>query len=391
VPRGAWTIAWLSITVLFSAVPSGATHVDPSEIVYVLAPDAIPAITEPQLTTDDRWLSPSDPVVGVAVGGDARAYPIRILNWHEVVNDWVDGRAVAVTFCPLCGTGIAYDRSANGQQLVFKVSGKLYKNDLVMYDTGTGSLWSQLLGEAIQGPLHGSRLSLVSSATMAWSDWKLLHPETRLLARPRVADGSFQRNYDVDPYEGYALSTAVWFPQGNVDTTSGLHPKEYILGVVLNGVAKAYPYRFLSVERVVNDAVGGEPIVVTFSRDTARAFSRPSGNFTFVDEATMRDEDGITHDLLTGRALGGGQDLVPVAAKESFWFAWFDFYPDTEVYRVGRVAGKRPAPSPSLPLFLAVAAGAMGSFIAVVEIARRIARRKVLGAKVNPPPARNRR
>lgn len=372
--RGAELSALVSMVIILGAFPAGATHVDPGDIITVLPPDRIPAIMAPTFDPDDSWLSPSDRVVGVVVGAEARAYPIKILSWHEIVNDWFGDIPIAVTYCPLCGTGIAFDRTVGGEVLAFKVSGKLYKNDLVMYDTASESLWSQLLGEAIQGSLHGARLIIQTAVTMAWSEWEQLHPDTKLLARPMNPDGTFERSYESDPYADYYDSASILFPRGNVDTETGLHPKEFVLGVVVGGRAKAYPFRFLVEDRVVNDVVADEPIVVTFTRDTGRAFLRAGGSFTWIDDATMRDDAGVLYDLLTGRAGPGGVDLVPLEAKESFWFAWFDFFPDTDIYRIGR----GPASSPDQPmvaiLFSAVAI-AVALAVAVFLVRRRLARR----------------
>ncbi|MBI4416402.1 MAG: DUF3179 domain-containing protein [Euryarchaeota archaeon] len=332
----------------------------------MLSPDAIPAVTEPRFAATD-WLGDADRVVALAIDGDARAYPIRILNWHEIVDDVVGGVPVAVTFCPLCGTGIAYERRlADGAVLTFKVSGRLYKNDLVMYDaeSGPGSWWPQILGEAITGPYHGTKLRLATSTTLPWGEFKARFPDGKLLERPVWPDGQYMRDYDADPYAGYPGSTAVWFEQGYVDTTTGFHPKEFVLSVQIDGRAKIYPHRSLETERVVNDEVNGVPVVVTYAQGTAQAFERGAHTFRH-DGDKMVDEVGGRWDPLTG--FGAASALPPVPAVNGFWFAIFDFEMEragfVDVYGVGLIGeegARRPGGGSSIPYLAAGVAVVLG-------------------------------
>ena len=330
-----------------------------SDIVYVLEKDTIPAILDPSFGTDDpSWLSPGSLVIGVEIGGDVRAYPLAILNWHEIVNDVVGGTPVAITFCPLCGTGIVFGRIVSGEALTFGVSGRLYKNDLVMYDHQTESYWTQLLGEGIRGFYHGTRLTVLTGATLAWSQWRDLHPDAQLLDRPVDDRGRFLRDYGYDPYGAYASSPEVWFPQGNVDPYQVLHPKELVLGVVLGGRARAYPESTLRTERVVNDVLGEVPLLVTFADGVMKAWERGERTFVPGPGTTAVDDRGSSYDMISGDGDAGS--LTEIQATTAFWFAWYDFYPATSIYGVTDL---RPAPPPSpwesVPLGASLAAAAI--------------------------------
>lgn len=307
---------------LLQPVPAG-------ELIDVLPKDAIPAILEPEFS-NESWLEPGDRVVGLAVGDDARAYPVRILNWHEIVNDVVGGEPVAVTFCPLCGTGMVFDRRLDGETLSFGVSGKLYRNDLVMYDHQSESYWSQVLGLAIRGTHSGRELEQLPAWTMRWDEWQARHPDTLLLARPVGADGDYPRDYDVDPYDGYALTRDTYFTVERQNDT--FHPKTMVAGVVLEGEPKAYLFSALRQQRLVNDVVGGVPVVLTWVNGAPSAFLRSSDNLTLLDETTMQDSQGRNYSLASGEALDGGAALEPLPLVTGFWFGWYDFHPDTGLY-----------------------------------------------------------
>lgn len=328
-----------------------ADHVDPDDIITVLPPDAIPAVTDPSFGRDSPdWLPADARVVGLALDGDARAYPLAILSWHEIVDDVVGGRPVAVTYCPLCGTGISYDRTVGSERLVFKVSGKLYKNDLVMYDTATQSLWSQLLGNGILGAYHGTSLELLTSTTIAWSEWRGLNPGTKVLDRPRDASGDFLRDYSRDPYAGYENSPDVYFPQGNADPYKVLDPKELVLGVFLGNEARAYPRYVLAKEPVVNDVLGEIPILVTSAGGVMKAWDRGNRTFHAAGESMVEDDAGRRYDAITGAGSSGA--LVEVPAVTSYWFAWYDFYPSTSIYGFLDLAPRPPLEPTGVPAAL---------------------------------------
>lgn len=274
--------------------------VDPSQILRGGPPrDGIPAIDNPVFVpADEAGLSEGDRVIGVAIGGDARAYPVRILNWHEIVNDTVGGRPVAVTFCPLCGTGMVFSSEVSGQALGFGVSGLLYNSDVLLYDRETESLWSQILAQAVTGEHKGRRLEVVPTRMTTWSDWRARHPGTAVLSE----ETGHRRDYSRDPYAGYADSPDVFFPLAH-RAPAGRHPKEEVLGVIVDGVSKAYPESELEKSgSPVVDTVGGRVLTVHWDAEAR------SGNVTDAE--------------------GGGFPFI-----QGFWFAWYAFHPGTAVYR----------------------------------------------------------
>lgn len=228
-----------------------------------------------------------------------------------------------------------YDRNVAGQELTFGVSGKLIRNVLVMFDRETDTLWSQLLGKAVDGALLGTDLVPLASLQTTWAEWKSIHPETTALAIGGPA---------YDSYSGYYSSGSAGVI-GEFREDDRLPRKELVHGIVVNGEPAAYPYRALEVEPLVNDIVDDEPVLVLFEprSQTALAFSRQLGDrvLTFepgADSDTFRDvETGSEWLLLTGAALSGplaGESLVRIPGTSSFWFGWKDFYPQTHLWSV---------------------------------------------------------
>ncbi len=260
--------------------------------------DGIPAIDDPVFlsASDAARYDPERRVLGVARNGTAKAYPIGILNWHEIVNDRFGADAIAVTFCPLCGTGMAFIATVDGQASEFGVSGLLYNSDVLLYDRNTESLWSQVMRQAVSGPQKGQRLEMVVTAHTTWGEWRSRHPDSLLLSEET---GHF-RNYARNPYAGYEKSRTVYFPVAEYGTQ--YHPKEQVLGVELNGEAKCYPFVELSKAGApIEDSIGGEPVSVVFDPEHR-----------------------------TGRVLD--QDGREVPTVIAFWFAWAAFYPQGDVF-----------------------------------------------------------
>lgn len=361
-----------------SLLPAAAGDHAGSALVRAAEKDAIRAVTEPTFDTDDPYVKDDDLVIGLSIAGDARAYPVKVLTYHEIVDDVVGSVPVAVTYCPLCGTGLVFDRTADGDTLTFKVSGLLWNSDLVMYDTATESYWSQILGEAIEGPLHGTVLDAVDALTISLRGWRDLHPETKLLDRPVPAcpPGVDCRgipeyiDYDYDPYRIYGADPNVWYPVENEDGRAQLHPKAMVVGVRLGEQARAYAFSTLETVGVVNDAVGGTRIVVTFAEESAQVFARGPTTYTEVAGGGMEDEEGNAYDLVTGRGPAGRLD--PVESLTAMWFAWFTFNPDTSLY--GAARGPEGDDMGTVGAVLSLAAVASFGGAAILWIRRRRSR-----------------
>ncbi len=305
--------------------------------------DGIPAIIDPVFGPD--WsdvgyeLADDDRVIGVSVGDAARAYPLSVLNYHEVVNDTFGG-PLLVTYCPLCGSGVTAERRVDGEETVFGVSGFLWQSDLVLYDRKTESMWSQILAKAVRGPKAGTPFALRPSTLTMWGEWQSSHPETQVLLPPPSSDtvkGRIDRDYDRDPYPTYGDSERVGIYGGSYDDR--LHPKAWVLGVATDDAARAYPFGTVS-ERggLVTDRVGDLPVAVATSGDSLVAYDRRVDGQTLPVE---RDGDELLAgdsrwNVVSGRALDGpyeGQQLRQANARSPmFWFAWADFYPDTTIF-----------------------------------------------------------
>ena len=330
--------------VIFDTFDGGATRLsDASESTIRRLRDAIRPVYEPvqyQSVDGGDWLSDSDTVMGYVSESGAFAYPIKFLNFHELVNDTIDGVPLIITYCPLCGSGVIYDRRLDGVTHVFGNTSALYENDLVMFDHATGSFWFQIGGEAIVGALTGSRLKPLPSATLPWGVWKELHPATQILARVQGFP-SFP-DYDTDPFTSYkARVDDLRFPfpvtEDKIDTR--LPASTITLTVITGGMEKAYPVELMG-DAVANDIVGGEPVVV-FSRADGMfgtAFSRLVGGealtFSIARGVITDAETGSTWSLF-GEAVEGelsGASLRSLPTRRAFWFSIAIAVPGIEIW-----------------------------------------------------------
>lgn len=259
--------------------------------------DCIPSIDVPEfeaVDVADKWLEDSDMVFVLDYKGEVRAYSQRIMNRHEIVNDVVAGDPLVVTFCPLCGSALAFERTLGGIVYEFGVSGKLHDNDLVMYDRQTESLWQQITGEAIVGELRGSRLKQLSFGVMTWEEAKGRFPSLMSLKRAGAA-----ATYNYYPYGDYEEDPNPLFP---MDVDSTIHPKAVVFGVELGDSFKAYPEEKLKEQgnKELSDRVGGVNIKI---------------NYNDGDVSVRRVDTG---------------EEIP--ATRLFWFAWKAFRPETQLY-----------------------------------------------------------
>jgi hypothetical protein len=317
--------------------------------------DGIPAIDEPVFVDVDEansWLNPVEPVILVEVGDEARAYPLQILIWHEIVNDTLGGLHLAVTFCPLCNTAIAFERTFDGQVLDFGTTGRLRYSNLIMYDRQTETWWQQANGEAIAGEYAGSQLEFYPAVIISWQEFMRAHPNGSVLSR----ETGFNRSYGQNPYAGYDDVNNPPFLYDGPQTPGVLPPVARVLTVDLSGEAVAYPYQTLEKVQVINDSVGGQPIIVFWATGTASALdtgSIASGrdvgsaaaysreldglelSFQVVEGRIMDQQTGSEWNVL-GQAVGGelqGKQLRSVIAINHFWFSWAVFKPQTRVYQ----------------------------------------------------------
>jgi hypothetical protein len=273
--------------------------VHPSKILSGGPPkDGIPSIDNPKfvaLSEADRWIEDNELVLAIIYKGEKRVYPFQILVWHEIVNDTIAGDPLLITYCPLCGSGIAYRRSFNGAAVEFGTTGKLYNSNLVMYDRKTDTWWTQIDGKAIVGELTGEELTEISIDTVAWREWKQVHPDSVVLSQ----DTGFSRPYGRDPYGSYYEDSYLMFPVEHDDRR--IHPKTVIFGIEVNGVYKAYKEQDVVEKGTFEDSVAGVPIRIS------------------------RDAAGI----VAFKNLDSNQEIVK---ERDFWFAWYAFHPDTLVY-----------------------------------------------------------
>ena len=260
--------------------------------------DAIPSIDDPtfeSVESADPLIEDNELVLGLVYKGEERAYPLQILVWHEIVNDFLAEYPVLITYCPLCGSGIAFNRTIDGEVVEFGVSGQLYNSNLVMYDRKTQSYWTQIGGRAVVGKLTGKELERIPISTVTWEKWKKEHPNSKVLSRP----AGFNKPYGDDPYGNYYNDSFLFFPVGNRNDT--IHPKTRIIGVEINNTFKAYKESDVKENKTVEDTVNGVRIKMTKNQD---------GSVSVIRKDNDKE---IVHD-------------------ETFWFAWYAFHPKTKLY-----------------------------------------------------------
>ena len=332
-------------------------NIDLTEIMRVIPPDAIPAIRAPSfvsLSVGDRWLDDLEPVIAVEVNGDARAYPLQILMWHEIVIDSIGDVPVIVTFCPLCNTAITFDRRVNGEPRTFITSGALRRSDLIMLDLETESFWQQITGEAIVGTDTGQRLKFLPSQIVSWAEFKQTFPDAVVLSR----ETGFNRDYGINPYGGYDRIGSDTLFRVDEFGDERLDLKERVVAVEIDGDTVAFPFSELSVHVVLETDVAGRPVVAFWQPDTLSALDKSfivgsanvgsAGAFVpLVDGERLSFEarDGEIVDTqsgsvwnVLGRAISGpleGTSLEPVVHANHFWFAWSVFQPETRIIRGG--------------------------------------------------------
>lgn len=319
-------------------------------------PDGIRPIDEPcfdDVATADQWLEPQSPVMVVEVGDDRRAYPLAIMMQHEIVNDVVGGEPLVVTYCPLCNSGLAFERTVDSQVLDFGTSGRLFQANLVMYDRQSKTLWTQFTGRAVVGgELVGTDLVRVPTGLLAWEDFEAAVPDGMVLSPESEPDRDYGRN----PYTGYEDSGDQFLFEGDRDDR--LPPNSRVVGLGTDRDPVAIPLDHLSERGVVDVQVDDRPVTVWWAPGQSSVLDRAmvddgrdvgstaafvptledGTELTFApldeDEGTFRDEQtGSTWNLLGGATDGelAGTELEPVSRDDTFWFVWFAFQPETAI------------------------------------------------------------
>ena len=304
--------------------------------------DGIPALADPEFIGIDEatYLKEHDLVIGFAKGDVSRAYPHSILDWHEIVNDRVEDINISVTYCPLTGTGIGWDREIDGNVTTFGVSGLLYNSNLIPYDRETGSNWTQIGLECVNGSLIGAKAKTHVLVETTWKTWKEMYPASMVLSKST----GYSRNYGHYPYGQYRTDHDYFiFPVANKDDRRP--NKERVHGIVYNGTSRVYPMgSFGDQVTVVEDEIYGEAFVVVGSKvdNFAVSFFRDPGDGTILTfcgvqnqyPVVMTDAEGSSWDVF-GRALTGPREGTQLAHANSFmgyWFSFAAFYPDVSVY-----------------------------------------------------------
>jgi hypothetical protein len=346
-----WNTNWNLHTVEYSELLSGGPP-----------RDGIQSIDDPKFIDPDQasaWLADNEPVIFLELNGDARAYPLQIITWHEIINDVVGGVPAVVTFCPLCNSALAFNSTVDGQVFEFGVSGLLRNSDLIMYDRTTETLWQQFTGEGIIGDLAGTRLEFLPTSIISFSDFRTAHPEGQVLSR----DTGLRGNYGNNPYAGYDTYQHVLSAGGNLALFNGdvdvrLAAADRVVTVSLDdiGIDIAYPVTLLSEVGVINDSQGDQDLVVFFTPGTASALGAsvisqaedvgatgvfdPNLNgekltFQLEGDKIVDEQTGSSWNIV-GQAVEGplaGQELEPIVHGDHFWFSWAAFKPDTIIYQ----------------------------------------------------------
>ncbi|MHA2169912.1 MAG: DUF3179 domain-containing protein [Candidatus Kariarchaeaceae archaeon] len=333
-----------------SDLPKGDWLVPTGLIAGPLGKDWIPSIDEPKFLEADDPNAPTmyQEVLGIVIDGIARAYPYDILNWHEIVNDEINDKHFSVTYCPLTGTGILY-RTQSIDSTTFGTSGKLYENNLIMYDRNTGSYWSQMLGKSIKGMDSGLELEKGIVMETYWGIWKEMYPDTVILSR----ETGFNRDYNRTPYVGYWLSESINFVSsynGEIKPYSLYHPKELTTIVSSGDQVKLLPFKELQKYKVLNHELAGKNFVtiydekfrlsVTYNAKTVNGTSLTFSSNNTVDiqentygSFTYRDVSGSVWNI-RGQALSGiykGDQLIQEPTYNAYWFSAITMFP------VGRI------------------------------------------------------
>ncbi|MGF1560658.1 MAG: DUF3179 domain-containing protein [Geminicoccaceae bacterium] len=295
--------------------------------------DGIPALTNPRLieASAAQYLQDDELVFGIEINGDARAYPLRIMDWHEMFNDVIGGAPVSLAYCTLCGSGILFETTVEGRDapFIFGSSGFLYRSNKLMYDQATHSLWNQFTGRPVVGPLTGSGIELKTRPVVitSWGAWREDHPDTRVLS----LDTGHPRDYRPGrPYGDYFASPELMFPA--LVSDESLEPKDYVFALRGSTSEHAWPLSRFEGGAVINDRAGVVPLVLIGDAATrsVRAYRRPEETVFRPGVADGTLELGGEVWQISEEALIGpnGQALARLPGHVAYWFAWSGYLGD---------------------------------------------------------------
>ena len=297
--------------------------------------DGIPALESLSfLTADDEYpvLVDSDLVLGYKNGSNIRAYPHIILDWHEIINDDIGNVSLAVTYCPLTGTGIGWNRVIDGNKTTFGVSGLLYQTNLIPYDRATASNWSQILNESVNGSLSGKKAELITLVETDWKTWKTMYPTTKVVS----TQTGFNRTYGVYPYFDYKINNDFFlFP---TPKDNRLPLKERVHAIIDGEMAKAYRFSDFDSSNMIRDSfngkdyliVGNQNFMVSFELDAEMADTQFEYVFDGNSGLILEDTNGDRWNVF-GETITGGTSLKLTTSFMGYWFSIPAFY-DTEVF-----------------------------------------------------------
>ena len=284
--------------------------------------DGIPALKNPPHIPASKasYLRDSDRVFGVALENESRAYPLKIMDWHEMANDVVGGMSVSLSYCTLCGSAILYNGRIGDQTFTFGSSGLLYRSNKLMYDHQTESLWSELQGVPVVGKLANRKIKLevLPIVTTTWGEWRRRHPETTVLS----IETGFQRDYDTGPYKQYFESKDLMFPVPVLN--DALQPKDFVFALRVGGAMKAYPLDLLLSKKILRDRVGEMDVVLVAETEgkSVRAYRCEAA----VDSTWKGSEESIV-------SPDGVQKCPRLPGHLAYWFGWYAQFPDTPLYK----------------------------------------------------------
>ena len=338
----------ISLTVIFSFcknddVANSGDWLIPNDEVFDGGPgkDGIPSVDNPQFATSSliNHMQDDDLILGIQIGNEVRGYTHPVLDWHEIINDEINGVPVAITYCPLTGTGIGWDRTIDGSVTTFGVSGLLFNSNLIPYDRNSDSNWSQMANECVNGDLINTKINTRLLVEMPWSTWKEMYPN----AMVTTTVTGVSRNYGTYPYGNYRTSNNLNFPVDIEDDR--LHKKERVLGVIINEKAVAYQFEKFSGDEIklVEDNFQGSELAIIGSegKNFMVAFERELDgellDFNVLQNelpAIIEDQNGNKYDVFGKRVEGSnlGKTLNTPTNYIGYWFSWGAFYPNTEIF-----------------------------------------------------------